>query len=339
MAQVNQFLPVTEDVAWVRVEETAQVGRARRAATALAEQLGFPGARVAEIGLAVTEIGTNLLKHAREGQVLVRSLRAVDQAAVEVLSLDSGPGIPDVDLALLDGQSSTGTLGLGMGAVARAADACAVSSSPRGTALVARFHPRRGPLADIPEDTASGLTRAIGGEEECGDAWAVRRDGDRVVLMMCDGSGHGPLAASASREAVRVFRNHPSTSPQDLVTHLHGALRGTRGGAVAVAELDLAARTARFCGLGNIAASVLTADRKQGMVSVPGVAGYQARVIRTFDYPLPEGAVVVLHSDGLTERWGPDPDLLSGPPLLAAASLLRDAGVRRDDAGVLVAKT
>lgn len=336
MEAVSTCLPVTEDVAWLNVDEAAEVGRVRRVATNLAERLAFPATRVAEIALAVTEIGTNLHKHATGGQVVVRSVRATDDAAVELLAIDRGPGIADVGLAMTDGQSTTGTLGVGLGAVARAADGFALSSDRgRGTVLVARFHPRRG---DFPDDgSTAGLTRALGGEEVCGDAYAVRRSPGRLTLMMCDGSGHGPLAASAAREAVRVFCGLPPGPPEEAVARLHDALRGTRGGAVAVAELDRAAGAIRFAGLGNIAGAVLAGGRKRGLVSMPGVAGYQARVVRAFDYELPPGAVVVLHSDGLTERWAPEDDLLTRPPLVVAATLLRDAGVRRDDAGVLVA--
>jgi anti-sigma regulatory factor (Ser/Thr protein kinase) len=334
-------LPMVEEVAVVRVEEAAEVGRARRVAAALAEKLGFPATRVAEIGLAVTEIGTNLHKHAHEGLVFVRSVRGTDQAAVEVVAVDGGPGIPDLARARVDGSSTTGTLGVGLGAVARLADSSAITSRPgRGTVLVARFHPHRRPQEEIPEDVAAGISRPIGSEEVCGDAYAVRRAPGRLSLMMCDGSGHGPLAASASRAAVRAFCELRPGPPEETVARLHEALRGTRGGALAVAELDLTARTVRFAGLGNIAASVLGGGQKRGMISVPGIAGHQARTIRAFDHELPDDAVVVLHSDGLTERWTIDhgDDLLHSPPLLIAATLLRDAGVRRDDACVLVGK-
>ncbi|WP_306745124.1 SpoIIE family protein phosphatase [Saccharothrix yanglingensis] len=338
MEEVSTCLPMTEDVAWLRVDEAAEVGRVRRAATGLAERLAFPGSRVAEIGLAVTEIGTNLLKHAVEGQVLLRSVRGEHRAAVEVLAIDRGPGIVDIGLAMSDGQSTTGTLGLGLGAVARAADGFALSSTrDRGTVLTARFRSHRRE-ADLDDGTTAGLTRPLGSEEVCGDAYAVRRAPGRLTLMMCDGSGHGPLAASASREAVRTFCALPGGGPpEEAVARIHEALRGTRGGALAVADLDLVARRVRFSGVGNIGASVIADGRKRGMVSVPGVAGFQARTIKAFDYDLPPGALVVLHSDGLTERWQPDDDLAEQPPLVVAARLLRDAGVRRDDAGVLVA--
>jgi anti-sigma regulatory factor (Ser/Thr protein kinase) len=334
-------LPVVEDTAWIRVEEESAVGRCRRTASTLAEKLGFPATRVAEIGIAVTEIGTNLRKHAQEGSLLIRLVRASSQAALEVVAMDRGPGIADLALARKDGQSSVGTLGLGLGAVERLADASEITSVPgEGTVVVARFHPDRLPLAEIPADISAGITRAIEGEDVCGDSYAIRYGEGKLTLMMCDGSGHGPLAASASQAAVRVFREQEPTSPEETIRRIHAALKGTRGGAVAVADLDLIGRKVRFAGLGNIAAAVLSGERKQGMISVPGVAGYQARTIRAYDYELPEGAVVVLHSDGLTERWTMDrrEGLFRSGPLMIATTLLRDAGLRRDDACVLVGK-
>jgi anti-sigma regulatory factor (Ser/Thr protein kinase) len=334
-------LPFVEDVAWVPVEDPSSVGRVRRVVSRLADQLGFEGTRVAEIALAVTEIGTNLDKHADCGVVLVRSLRASTEFAVEVVAMDRGPGIADVGLVQRDGESTTGTLGIGLGAVSRLADSVSMASRPgRGTVLAARFHPRHQPLAEIPGDVAAGLTRAIDGEEVCGDAYAIRKGTDRLTLMMCDGSGHGPLASFASQAAVRTFCERDSSGPEEMVARIHAELRGTRGGAVAVADVDLVARKVRFAGLGNIAGAVLTDTRKQGMISVPGVAGHQAHALRAYDYDLPRGAAVVLHSDGLTERWtaGRDDGLLTGSPVVIAMALLRDAGVRKDDACVLVGK-
>lgn len=334
-------LPLVVDVGSVRVDDTSAPGRARRVAAGIGAELGFSAVRVAEIEIAVTELGTNLYKHAREGVLFVRSVRAVEEAAVEVVAVDAGPGIADVDEAVRDGRSSTGTLGVGLGAVTRLADAWSVVSEPgAGTIVTTRFHRHRGTPEELPGEVAAGITRPIDGEQVCGDSYAVCDDDGRITLMMCDGSGHGPLAAWASQAAVRSFHDDRSGGPGDILARIHTAMRGTRGGAVAVADVDTERRTVRFAGLGNIAACVVADGRKQGMVSVPGIAGYQARTIKTFDYPLPEAATVVLHSDGLTERWGPEnrQRLFNGRPLPIAAALLRDAGVRKDDAGVLVAR-
>ena len=76
------------------------------------------------------------------------------------------------------------------------------------------------------------------------------------------------------------------------------------------------------------------------MLSVPGIAGHQARSIREFDYTAPPGAAVILHSDGISGRWDASalPGLNLRDPLVVAATLLAQAGTRRDDAGVLVLK-
>lgn len=337
----SSCLPVVVDVGSVRIDDASAPGRARRVIAAQATELGFSETRVAEIEIAVTELGTNLYKHAREGVLFARSVRAVDEAAVEVIAIDSGPGMGDVEEAMRDGRSSTGTLGVGLGAVARLADVVSVLSEPgAGTIITTRFHRRRGIPDELLGEAAAGITRPIDGEDVCGDSYAVCAEDGRIRLMMCDGLGHGPLAASASHAAVRSFHEDRSGGPAEIMARIHTAMRGTRGGAVAVADVDLERRTVRFAGLGNIAATVVSDGKKRGMVSVPGIAGYQVRTIKTFDYPLPEEAIVVLHSDGLTERWSPDnrDRLFSSGPLLIAAALLRDAGVRKDDAGVLVAR-
>jgi hypothetical protein len=97
---------------------------------------------------------------------------------------------------------------------------------------------------------------------------------------------------------------------------------------------------ARFAGLGNVAASIVSGGARRSMVSIPGIAGHQARSIRQFEYEAPPGSAVVLHSDGITSRWEAAalPGIETRDPLLIAAVLLAQAGVRRDDAGVLVLK-
>jgi anti-sigma regulatory factor (Ser/Thr protein kinase) len=330
--------PTAEDVAWIRVEEPSAVGAARRAASALAQRLAFPETRAAEVGLVVTELGTNLCKHATQGTLLLRAARTVDEAVVEIVAIDRGPGLADFAHTLQDGHSTTGTLGIGLGAVTRLADwSGVVSRVGTGTVLAARFHPRRQAIAS---GSVAGITRPMGSETVCGDAYAVRRDDNRTSLMLCDGAGHGPLAATASRRAVRTFCDNEPMSPARAVERIHNDLNGTRGGAVAVAELNPATGMVRFAGIGNISGAVLADGQKRGMVCLPGIAGHRARTIRAFDYPLPRSAVVVLHSDGLTDRWDVDgtDGLLANDPLVIASVLLRDAGVRQDDACVLVGR-
>ena len=271
-------------------------------------------------------------------------LRISPDAAVpgiELVTIDSGPGLQDVSAAMQDGHSTSGTLGIGLGAIRRLADFCDLYSVPgHGTALVARFWPV--PREHVPRGAASrrcaGLIRPITGETECGDAYGVLRTDDTVTAVFCDGLGHGPLAAIAANQAVRAVLDGPVGDPAAAVARAHSRMGHTRGGALAVVQVT--GRLVRFCGLGNVAAVIMANGTRKSMLSVPGIAGHQARAIRQFEYDAPPGAAVILHSDGLSSRWSPDslPGVTGRDPLVAAAALLAEAGTHRDDASVLVLK-
>jgi anti-sigma regulatory factor (Ser/Thr protein kinase) len=327
--------PAVRDMRWIRVDDTSAIGACRNAAAAMAAGLGFPAARADQLAVAVTEAASNLHKHARDGVMLVRVGRAAPVAGIEMIALDAGPGLRDVSAAMRDGHSTAGTLGIGLGAIRRMADTCDVySATSRSTVVVARFWPQPQPV----QATCAGLTRPITGETACGDAFAAVQAGNALTGVLCDGLGHGPRAAEAADEAVRAVLEAPDREPGALVRLVHERLSGTRGGAVAVVQVTGSA--VRFAGLGNVAAWIIAKGGRSGLVSVPGIAGHQARSIRTFDYQLPAGAAIVLHSDGLTSRWDIQtlPGLESRDPLVIAAVLLAEAGVHRDDAGILVLK-
>jgi anti-sigma regulatory factor (Ser/Thr protein kinase) len=327
-----------EDVTWLTVDHVSASGTARRAATALAARVGMPEDRVNEIALVVTELTANLVKHAGSGSLLLRLRHGAAGPVVEVVSVDAGPGIPDVAAAMQDGVSSAGTLGIGLGSVARLATAWDIWSRPgSGTVITASFGAGR-PGVPGPAPVAVGITRPMAGQDVCGDAYAIREDDGVLTLLLADGLGHGPLAAVASTEAVRAFRAAPAGGPVPLLTAVHRALHGTRGAAVAVARVE--ADQVRYAGVGNIAGVVVDGTARRVMISHPGIVGAQARTIRETAYPLPRGAAVLMHSDGVTERQTLDgyPGLLTRSPLVTASVVLRDFGVRRDDASVVVAR-
>src|SRR6186713_834156 len=101
------------------IEEASQVGNARRAATELASRLSFDVEQAGKLALAVTEASTNILKHARQGRVLLRPIDNRPAIAIELLALDRGPGIGNLAASLRDGHSTAGTPGTGLGALAR----------------------------------------------------------------------------------------------------------------------------------------------------------------------------------------------------------------------------
>jgi anti-sigma regulatory factor (Ser/Thr protein kinase) len=327
--------PLPQDLRWLQVEDASAVTACRNAARGLADRLRFPVARADQLALAVTEAASNLHKHATQGSLWLGVNRDGEPPGIDVVTIDAGPGLPDVAAALRDGHSTAGTLGIGLGAIRRLADSCDLySRAGHGTALTARFRPPGSRFPETPH--GGGLIRPITGETECGDTYAAAYASDTITAIMCDGLGHGPLAAAAAAEGVSAFLEDPSGEPATLAGRVHRRMAGTRGGAIGIVKLG--GGVARYCGLGNIAASILGQGRRKSMISIPGIAGHRARTIRQFDYELPPGAAVILHSDGISARWEAAalPGLETRDPLLIAAVLLAEAGIHRDDAGILV---
>jgi anti-sigma regulatory factor (Ser/Thr protein kinase) len=324
------------------LDDPSHAGEARRLAAELCRQLGFDETRAGKAALVVTELATNLLKHTAGagGELVFSPLQEGGATALDILALDRGPGIVNVGESLRDGQSGAGSAGTGLGAIRRQSALFDIFSAPgQGTAVFSRLWQQAPP--EFPAALAVGaVCLPVRGEQACGDAWAMKVGAGDTALMLADGLGHGPEAAAAANLAVEVFENNVGRDPQELVHLIHGALHGTRGAAVAVAELALAAGVVRFAGVGNLSALIVSNAATQNMVSHHGTAGADVRKIQEFSYPWPRDGVLVLHSDGLAPHWalGDYPGLARKHPALIAGVLYRDQQRPRDDRTVVVAR-
>ncbi|HEX2890429.1 ATP-binding protein [Vineibacter terrae] len=326
------------------VTETSQIATARRGAAAAAQAAAFDAVDIGRVALAATELATNVLRHGSGGMLLVRTVEAASgDAGIELLALDKGPGMRNVQECLRDGFSTAGTPGSGLGAVRRQADVFDVYSVPgTGTAVLALLWPRRAaPSADQAVQIGS-VAVAKPGEEICGDGWSVRLQGHRLVAMVADGLGHGLFAAQAAGEAVRLFNRQQRGSARDAVEAIHAGLRATRGAAVAVADVDMVEHRLLFSGIGNIAGTLVTNGQTRRLVSLNGIAGHAAPRIQAFSYPYSGHAfLLIMHSDGLAMSWALDryPGLAARHPGIIAGVLFRDFSRTRDDATVLVVRS
>jgi anti-sigma regulatory factor (Ser/Thr protein kinase) len=322
------------------IGHASDVSAARRAGQKLALELGFNETRAGQLALIVTEAGTNLLKHAGEGMLYLNVAQSEGVPGVDVLAVDSGPGILDVDACLRDGMSTTGTSGTGLGALRRLSDEFDVWSAPgNGSLFFMRLWRDEG-SSGLCRVEVGALTIPLAGENECGDAWGVACDGLGATLLAVDGLGHGPAAAAASAAAVGQLQRLPASEPGPLVEAAHQALRGTRGAALAAARIDFENDVIRFAGIGNIGAYVIDGDVRRALVSHNGIVGHNMRKVQEFSVPCMPGALCILHSDGIQTQWDLDkyPGLLARSPALVAAMLMRDFIRRRDDAMVLVVR-
>ncbi|MER5432557.1 ATP-binding SpoIIE family protein phosphatase [Streptomyces sp. NPDC002588] len=354
----------------VPVQDSTRVRDTRVAVEEAAALAGLDEPRTSAAALVATELATNLLRHGGGGRLLVEAVApptglegaTAVQTAVQIAAVDHGPGIADVPAVLVDGFSTAESLGAGLGTCRRLADDFALHSAPgRGTVALARIGggargsvggaQARGTRADGVRAAgasacgarAGGVNVPFAGAEHSGDLWTFVRAGDRLTLMLADGLGHGPAAAHASTAAAEELRRLAHLSPADVLRRLDGALRGTRGAAVAVAQLDTRAGLLRFAGIGNTGARLYEGGAWRPLLSRPGIVGvHRPSTVPETEARWAADRLLILHTDGLPSRWVPpsDPALLTADPAVTAAVTVRDASSParpvRDDTAVAV---
>jgi anti-sigma regulatory factor (Ser/Thr protein kinase) len=328
------------------VADRSDISAARREVGAVVSRIGAPAALSDSAQLVVTELGTNIVRHAGgNGYLLVRQV-GYPRPALEILAVDNGPGIVDRPPSEPTFQLGEG-LGVGLGTVERLASTFDVfSERGRGTAVLARFDAQPGDRP--PAILIGGVSVAVIPSDLNGDGWAAA-DGDTwTAALVVDGLGHGPAAHEAAQAALSTFPG--SVGDGDLIGwlgHAHCAMRMTRGGVVGVVRIDWGSGSVDFAGVGNVAGRVMSYDNGSGdharhLVPRPGTLGAQHRApeagVSSFSW-LPK-SVILMWSDGLktptdlartTRLFGHDPSLV-------AAVLHRDFGRRRDDSTVIVMK-
>ncbi|MDR6375604.1 ATP-binding protein [Paraburkholderia strydomiana] len=315
------------------------VADARRRAVQMAQSLGLPEKSQADAALIVTEAATNILKYAGHGEIVLKSADG-GAGGLDVVALDRGPGIANLGAACSDGFSTGGSLGAGLGTIARHSVLFDIYSvAGNGTALFARVADK--PAAKLSRFQVGARSTPKLGQDVNGDAWAVRHLADSMWVTLLDGLGHGPLAAEASRRAVDVFMAaDPVGLPADVMRDVHSGIKATRGAVMAIAKFEPASAVLSFAGIGNIVSVVHTGESAQHLLSMDGTVGYNVRAVRPGEARWVPGSVFIATTDGLSTRWNLNrhPGLTHRHPSLIASVLHRDFARDADDATVVVVK-
>lgn len=328
------------------IAHASDVSAARRYGTQLADSLGFNETESGKLAIIISELATNIVKHAESGSVSVTPFQHDEMDSIRVVAIDKGPGIADLAHSMRDGISTTGTAGNGLGAIKRLSHAFDVYSVlGKGSAFYACLHAKKGAGTPSSDGGGKGMQVEYGavcipvaGEEECGDAWAIVRDDDAITILVADGLGHGPEAAMASAEAVRALEGRGKAAPTVLIQAMHHALRITRGAALAIGQCRFSSGSLNFVGIGNISACLVENGKRKQLASHNGIVGHNMRKVQDFTIPWPEGALYIMCSDGIATQWDLNfyPGLISCHPALIAAVIYRDFTRLRDDATIVV---
>lgn len=202
----------------LRLDDPSDVGHARRTAQKLAERHGFEPEEAGRVALVATELCSNVLKHARHGELHMRVLpRKQGAFAIELLTVDRAQGF-DAHSCLADGYSTAGTQGIGMGAMVRQAQVFDMYADARGAVVLARLHR----TLDRGADLRWGVSQhALHNDPACGDTWHLAIDGQCISALVIDGLGHGPDAEVAAKAGAAAFAEAPYGDPLQLLQAMH----------------------------------------------------------------------------------------------------------------------
>lgn len=331
------------------------MGAARRAVHEYAARLGFTDKELAEIDIVVQELGTNAATYATENSQLHYTETAGRGLGIELFYWDTGPGIYNIDRAVRDGVSTSGSLGTGLGAVSRLMDQFDLYSTVRttsrlslaaarrtnhGTAVMTRKWKAGSRPGALEMQRVGVWSRPRHGEQKNGDAYMIKTYGSSTLFAVIDGLGHGRGAKQAADTALASLNEWEGEPLEEVFMAVHGALRATRGAVMGAAVIDSAHEEMHFAGVGNVSVRVYNTLEHVTPIPSNGTLGARMGRVRVWKQKWAKEATLVMASDGLSESWDIKsyPNLLERNPQILAGILMRDYSRTNDDATVLVAK-
>lgn len=183
---------------------------------------------------------------------------------------------------------------------------------------------------------------ALPGEAESGDLGVVAQSHDGVLIAVIDGLGHGEEAAVAAAKAGEVVRECADEPVEVVLSQCHETLRRTRGAVMTVMKVNAVDETMSWTGVGNIEGRLWHADPAASLLrQAPplrgGVVGHAMPRLSTTTLPLARGDLIILSTDGLSNRFHEE-FRLGGTVQQIADNILEDHWTAKDDALVLVAR-
>lgn len=302
----------------------------------------FTEKRTGEIDIVVSEMTSNLIKHAQKGELLYRLSSEAAIPVFEIICIDNGKGIKDLNHAMKDGVSSKETLGQGIGSIMRQSNIAQFYSLPSwGTIIYSKFY--NDPEHKAPKENAliRVLNVAKPGERVSGDGAYVRFFKDKTLVFVGDGLGHGEQAKHAVDKAISVFKNSMSGDPSEIIREMNKELKHSRGLVATIVMLDHQTKKWEMCGVGNISTRIQKGLEYKNYICNNGIVGFNipSRLENSIN-EMEKFQQLILCSDGIKTRWdiAKYPAILKYDPMILAAILYKDHARQTDDMTVTVVK-
>jgi serine/threonine-protein kinase RsbT len=114
----------------LHIRSETDVVQVRQAVRQWAVELGFSLVDQTKVVTAASELARNVLVHGGGGSVRLEILQKNPRQGLRLIFEDQGPGIPDIHLAMRDGYTTGGGLGLGLGGSKRLVNEFDIESRP-----------------------------------------------------------------------------------------------------------------------------------------------------------------------------------------------------------------
>ncbi len=112
------------------VSGSDDIVRVRQEVRKKAQELKFSIVDQTKLITAASELARNMILYAEQGDVIMEVLRSEGREGIRLIFTDKGPGIADVELALSDGYTTSGGMGLGLGGSKRLVNEFDITSAP-----------------------------------------------------------------------------------------------------------------------------------------------------------------------------------------------------------------
>jgi len=185
----------------------------------------------------------------------------------------------------------------------------------------------------------SSTIRPCAGERLSGDAVVIRPLEDGLLVAIVDVLGHGAEAHELTHVIDNYLTRYGAADVAGVMTRLHQHLKGSRGAAVGLCAIDAASGRIDYAGIGN------TSIRRFGkvetrLVSQDGVLGQNMRTPRSQVLQLEPGDVIVLYTDGVSDRFSSDeyPGVLRHTSREVASNIVQRFGKNHDDAACIAVR-
>ena len=123
----------------MEIKDEYDIVGARSVGKVMAQEIGLGIVDQSRISTAISELARNVVLYAGKGKIYFRVIRQGSREGLEVTVSDEGPGIPDVELAMMDGYTTSGGLGVGLPGAKRLTDEFEIRSEVgKGTVVTFR---------------------------------------------------------------------------------------------------------------------------------------------------------------------------------------------------------